>query len=90
MADAQVSGACGSDTMWVRLPSPAPKAKTALLLVFAFLSEELRPNICFRLFAPNVNSHKMGSHKIRQFYGQRRKRANHNKLCKQFLSKRSF
>ena len=24
MADAQVSGACGSDTMWVRLPSPAP------------------------------------------------------------------
>ena len=25
MADAQVSGACGSDTMWVRLPSSAPK-----------------------------------------------------------------
>lgn len=24
MADAQVSGACGSDTMWVRLPSSAP------------------------------------------------------------------
>ncbi len=25
MADAQVSGTCGSNTMWVRLPSPAPK-----------------------------------------------------------------
>ena len=34
-------------------------AKTALLLVFAFFkSEKLRPNICFRLFAPNVNSRK--------------------------------
>lgn len=32
MADAQVSGACGSDTMWVRLPSPAPdKNKTNLV-----------------------------------------------------------
>ena len=27
MADAQVSGACGSNTMWVRLPSSAPPAQ---------------------------------------------------------------
>ena len=25
MADAQVSGACGSNTVWVQIPSPAPK-----------------------------------------------------------------
>ena len=37
MAYAQVSGTCGSDTVWVRLPSSAPSAKTAFLLVFAFL-----------------------------------------------------
>lgn len=24
MADAQVSGTCGGNTMWVQLPSPAP------------------------------------------------------------------
>lgn len=28
MADAQVSGTCGSNTMWVRLPSPAPNILT--------------------------------------------------------------
>lgn len=27
MADAQVSGICDSNIMWVRLPSPAPKEK---------------------------------------------------------------
>ncbi len=27
MADAQVSGTCGDNTMWVQLPSSAPKYK---------------------------------------------------------------
>ena len=27
MADAQVSGTCGGNTMWVQLPSSAPKDK---------------------------------------------------------------
>ena len=56
MADARDLKSRGGNTVWVRLPPPAPKAKTALLLVFAFLSEKLHPNICFRLLTPNVNS----------------------------------
>lgn len=28
MADAQVSGTCGGNTMWVQLPSPAPTILT--------------------------------------------------------------
>lgn len=27
MADAQVSGTCGSNTLWVQISSPAPKQK---------------------------------------------------------------
>ena len=27
MADAQASGACGGNTMWVQVPSPVPKEK---------------------------------------------------------------
>ena len=57
MADARDLKSRGSNTVWVRLPPPAPSAKTALLLVFAFLkSEKLRPNICFRLSRPIVNA----------------------------------
>ena len=39
MADAQVSGTCGRNTVWVQLPSSAPEAKTAFLLVFAFFEK---------------------------------------------------
>ena len=58
MADARDSKSLEGNFMWVRLPPPAPaSAKTALLLVFAFLkSEKLRPNICFRLSRPIVNA----------------------------------
>ena len=58
MADATDSKSVEGNFIRVRLPSSAPEAKTALLLVFVFLSEKLHPNICFRLFAPNVNSRK--------------------------------
>ena len=46
MADAQVSGACGSNTMWVRLPSPAPKKK----LRFCSFSKQVWKVSPFRLF----------------------------------------
>ncbi len=42
MADARDSKSLEGDFMWVRLPPPAPEAKTALLLVFAFLYD--KPN----------------------------------------------
>ncbi len=53
MADATDSKSVEGNFMWVRLPPPAPSAKTAFLLVFAFLKQKPRPCICFRLSRPN-------------------------------------
>ena len=44
MADAQVSGACGSNTMWVRLPSPAPSESNPNRWVALFLSLQNLPD----------------------------------------------
>ena len=55
MADAADSKSAEGNFMWVRLPPPAPEAKTAFLLVFAFFEKQkLRPDICFRLSRPNA------------------------------------
>lgn len=39
MADAQVSGTCGGNTMWVQLPSSAPASHNVAFYFYLLLGE---------------------------------------------------